>query len=192
MRGLIVTAAFAAFAVLGFSACGKEQENLARRAYTFPNSKALKSEWTIKTLPSGDTAMHGVAKEYYWGGSVKKSVVWKDGQKDGSAQAWYDNGGQQWQKSYDKGRKTGTWRLFYSDGNPWIVMAFNAQGMLEGKVQKWDRADPSQPKESTYAGGTCTSGDCTLLELPQVPEGAPQAAKVQITRDQEILADFLD
>lgn len=194
MRGFIAAVTLSAFAALGLSGCGSEEkENLARRIIYHPgNGKDIKVEWTINKLPNGDTLLHGPMKEYHRGGSNKKSVEWKHGRKDGTAQAWYENGRQQWLKSYKEGRKVSTWRLFFSDGNPWMVLHYNKEGALEGTVQRWDRQDPAQPKEAVYANGNCTSGDCNLLELPEAAEDLPPANKVQIARDREILADFLD
>lgn len=193
MRGFIAMAALSAFAILGFSGCASEEkENLARRIVYHPGGgQNIKLEWTINKLPNGDTLLHGVMKEYYWGGTVKKSVEWNSGKKHGTAQAWYDNGGQQWQKSYVEGKKVSTWRLFFSDGNPWMVLNYK-DNTLQDTVQKWDRQDPAQPKAAAFANGNCVSGDCTLLDLPQVTEETTPAAKVQINRDREIFADFLD
>jgi antitoxin component YwqK of YwqJK toxin-antitoxin module len=147
MKVSIVAAALAAFALTGFTGCGSEEkENLARRIVYHPgNSQSIKLEWTVKKLPGGDTALHGVMKEFYWGGANKKAVEYKDGLRDGTAQAWYDNGAQQWLKSYAKGRKVSVWRLFYSDGNPWLVVNHNKEGEIEGTVQKWDRMNPDTP-----------------------------------------------
>lgn len=194
MKGLTAMAALAAFLLLGLSGCGKdEKEDLRRRIVYHPgNSKSIQLEWTVKLHPNGDTSMHGAMKEYYWGGANKKSVEWKDGRKDGSAQAWYDNGSQQWIKSYEKGRKARTWRLFFSDGNPWMVMNFNKEGALEGQVQRWDRMDPGQVREATFANGNCASGDCNILALPEVTDETPPANRNAIARDREIMADFLD
>jgi hypothetical protein len=194
MRFLIASLAIATVALAGLSGCGKdEKEDLARRIVYHPGGgKDIRLEWTIKKLPAGDTALHGVMKEYYAGGANRKSVVYVDGLKDGSAQAWWEHGGQQWQKSYDKGKKARTWRLFYTDGNPWMVLAFNKEGFLEGTAQRWERDDPAQPKEAVFANGNCTSGDCNLLALPEATGDMPAANKLMVNRDREILADFLD
>lgn len=193
MKGFTALAALAVIALIGLPGCNKEEGKLAHRVVLHPGStNKIKLEWTIKQLPNNDTLIHGVMKEYYWSGSTKKSVEWKEGQKDGTAQAWYDNGSQQWMKSYDQGKKAKTWRLFYSDANPWMVMNYNKDGALEGTVQKWDRMDPGQPKEAVFANGNCTSGDCNILALPEVTEETPAANKNAIARDREIMADFLD
>jgi hypothetical protein len=194
MRFLIASLALAAVALAGLSGCGKdEKEDLARRIVYHPGGgKDIRLEWTIKKLPGGDTALHGVMKEYYPGGANRKSLVYVDGLKDGSAQAWWEHGGQQWQKSYEKGKKAKTWRLFYTDGNPWMVLPFDKEGNLDGTVQRWDRADPAQPKEAVYSKGNCTSGDCDILALPQATDVMPPATKLMVNRDREILADFLD
>jgi hypothetical protein len=186
IASIVLSLALAAF----LAGCGKE-ENLKRHIVLYPNSKNFKEEWTIKMLPNGDTVMHGVNKEYFWSGSTKKSVVWKDGKKDGSAQAWYDNGANMWQKSYDNGKKVSTWRLFYSNSHPWIVMSFK-NGGIDGKVQVWDKADIDNPKEATFANGACTAGDCGLLDLKQIAPDAAPADKAMITKDNDIIQDFLD
>ncbi len=195
MRFFVAAAALAAIAWGGLSGCGsKEKENLARRIVYHPgNSKSIKLEWTIKKLANGDTLLHGVMKEFYWGGADKKAVVYKDGKRDGTAQAWYDNGKQQWMKTYEKGRKASTWRLFYSDGGSWIVLNHDKEGNIDGTVRKWDRgADPEKPVEAVFTKGTCTSGDCRLLDPPEMTPDTPPQNKTQVERDREILADFLD
>lgn len=194
MRAFTAIATWVAITMLGLTGCGKDVEpNLARRIVYHPgNGKHIQLEWTINKLPNGDTLMHGVMKEYYWNGSNKKSVIWVDGKRDGSAQSWYDNGNQQWQKSYEKGNKVNTWRLFFPDGNPWIVLSHNKEGGLEGTVQRWDRFETATPKEAVFSKGSCVSGDCNILALPEVVETDPQPNKVQTAKDREILADFLD
>lgn len=197
MRSSIATLALSTVVLAGLvslSGCGgEEKENLQRRIVYHPgNAKSIRLEWTINLKPNGDTALHGVMKEYYWGGANKKAVVYKDGERDGTAQAWYENGNQQWQKSYEKGKKASTWRLFFSDGNPWMVMSFNKEGQLEGAVQRWDRMDPTLPKEAVFAAGNCSSGDCNILALPEVTEETLPQNKNAVLRDREILADFLD
>lgn len=189
MRIMVKIALGAVMAAM-FAGCGKE-ENLKRHIVLYPNSRNFKEEWTIKMLPNGDTLMHGVNKEYFWSGSTKKSVVWKEGKKDGSAQAWYDNGANKWQKTYDNGKKVATWRLFYPDGHAWIIAPFK-DGQLSGTVQVWDKADLDKPKEAAFANGACTTGDCNLLDPKPVPEDAAPADKTSITRDNESLAEFLD
>lgn len=185
----IPSLAWAALFSILLAACNKE-ENLKRRVVLYPNGKNFKEEWTVKILPNGDTLMHGVSKEYFWGGSTKKSVVWKDGKRDGSAQAWYDNGGAKWQKSYDAGKKVGTWRLFYANGHPW--MAINYQNdVMNGKVQVWDRDDAEAPVEAVFANGACNSGECGLLDQKPPAPNAPPPDKNQI-RDKDIVQDFMD
>ena len=194
MKVFLAAAVLVALALAGLSGCGSdEKDNLARRIVYHPgNGKNIKLEWTIKKLPNGDTLLHGVMKEHHLSGGDKKAVVYKDGLRDGTAQAWYDNGSQQWIKSYEKGKKVSTWRLFYSDGNPWLVLNHDKEGEIDGPVQKWDRMDPSTPIEAVYTKGSCASGDRHVLDLPEVtPETLPQN-KNQVARDREILADFLD
>lgn len=194
MKGFIATPALAALLALAgaaFQGCGKEERNLQRRIVYHPSSKNIKTEWIVDVKPNGDTALHGAVKDYYWSGSSRKSVVWADGVRDGSAQAWYENGDQMWQKNYVKGRKDGTWRLFYSDGKPWMVMAFDKEGRLEGEVKRWGR-NPDDPDVAVFAAGSCTAGKCDVLDLPEVPQGASNAEKKLIARDRDILAEFLD
>jgi hypothetical protein len=112
------------------------------------------------------------------------------GKKDGSAQAWYENGAVKWQKSYDDGDKKGTWRLFYLDGKPWIVVNY-VNDKLSGTVQVWDKSG-GEPKEAQFKDGSCQSGDCALLEAPVIPPDAPAADKVEATRSWEIVQDFLN
>ena len=182
--------ACAALAATIFLGCGKEEQNLKRQMVFFPNSKNFKQEWTIKMLPNGDTLMHGVAKEYFWNGSTAKSVVWKEGQRDGTAQAWYDNGRVKWQKSYDKGKRTNIWRLSYSDGRPWLVVIY-VEGGLTGKAQAWENG-VAEPKEAEFLKGSCVSGDCSILEPKLLPEAATPAEKTEAERVTATIQEFLD
>jgi hypothetical protein len=194
MKGFIarpVLAALLALAGAIFQGCGEEERNLKRRIVYHPNSKNIRTEWIVDVKPNGDTALHGAVKDYYWGGGSRKSVVWADGVRDGSAQAWYENGDQMWQKNYVKGRKDGTWRLFYSDGKPWMVMTFDKEGKLEGEVKRWGR-DSENPDVAAFSAGACASGNCNILALPEVPEEASTAEKKLIAKDLEILVEFLD
>ena len=194
MKGFIPKAVLPALLVLAGSAilgCGKEERNLQRRIVYHPNSKNIRTEWIVDVKPNGDTALHGAVKDYYWGGTNRKSVVWEDGVRHGAANAWYENGDPMWQKNYVKGRKDGTWRLFYSNGKPWMVMSFDKEGKLEGEVKRWG-GDPENPDVAIFSAGSCTTGNCNILELPEVPEGASAAEKKLVARDRETLAEFLD
>jgi hypothetical protein len=192
MRGL-VSIAIGALS-LALAGCS-EDVRLERRTVTYPNGKGVKEDWTFTRKPNGDTLEHGVHKKFFWNGNPSESVIWKMGKRDGSAQAWYDNGAAKWQKSYDNGEKQGTWRLFYLGGQPWIVVNYS-QDKLDGKAQVWSR-DGGDPKEAEFGQGNCKSGECGLLDLPEIPVADPAdstatAAKVEATRVREILKEFLD
>jgi hypothetical protein len=195
MKGFIAITVLAALAGSAFIGCGEEERNLKRRIVYHPSSKSISKsiqrEWTVDVKPNGDTLLHGAVKDYYWGGANRKSVVWVDGVRHGSSQAWYDNGGQQWQKNFIKGERDGTWRLFYSDANPWMVVEYK-NGKLEGTVKKWSRTEPNQPEEAVFSAGLCKSGNCNILDLPEATEEVSTADRNQISRDRDILVDFLD
>ena len=175
---------------LMLAACG-EDVKLERRTVTYPNGKSVKEDWTFYRKPNGDSAEQGVHRKFFWSGSTSESVIWKDGKRDGSAQAWYENGAVKWQKSYAMGQKTNTWRLSYRDGQPWIVAAYK-DDKLTGTVQVWDKADASKPKEAVFQAGNCVSGDCALLDAPILPADIPAGEKVEKTRDWEIVQGFLN
>ncbi len=175
---------------LMLAACG-EDVKLERRTVTYPNGKSVKEDWTFYRKPNGDSVAQGVHKKFFWSGSTSESVIWKDGKRDGSAQAWYENGAVKWQKSYAMGKRTNAWRLSYKDGQPWIVAAYK-DDKLDGTVQVWDKADASQPKEAVFKDGNCASGDCSLLDAPKLPDDIAPAQKVEKTRAWEIVKDFLD
>lgn len=183
----IAGGAIVLFAIAG---CGGDDVRLERRTVTYPNGKGVKEDWTFTRKPNGDTLEHGVHKKFFWNGNPSESVVWKMGKRDGSAQAWYDNGAAKWQKSYDNGAKQGTWRLFYPDGHPWIVAPFD-KDKLQGKVQVWGKTG-GDPKEADFDHGACKSGDCALLEAPTAPPDASAADKTEANRTGEALKDFLD
>jgi hypothetical protein len=172
------------------SGCGDEPQ-LERRTVTYPNGKSVSEDWTFIRKPNGDTLRHGVHKKFFWNGNTSESVIWKMGQKDGSAQAWYDNGAVKWQKSYAEGKKQGTWHLFYQDGHPWIVAHYD-KDHLTGTLQVWDKADATEPKTAEFANGSCTSGECNLLEAPVLPPDIPAGEKVEKTRAWDIVKGFLD
>jgi hypothetical protein len=193
MRGPISIAlpVAAAFAIaMVFTGCGDDIK-LERRSVTYPNGKSVKEDWTFIRKPNGDSLEHGVHKKFFWSGGTSESVIWKMGKRDGSAQAWYENGAVKWQKNYDAGKKQGTWRLFYKDGHPWIITEYD-KDMLVGTVQFWDKSGETEPKTAQYANGTCQSGACNLLEAPILPEDVTATEKVEITRDWDIIKEFLD
>jgi hypothetical protein len=202
MRGLVSIALGALSLVL--AGCG-EEVRLERRTVTYPNGKGVKEDWTFTRKPNGDTLEHGVHKKFFWNGNPGESVVWKMGKRDGSAQAWYDNGAAKWQKSYVKGEKQGDWRLFFLDGQPWIVVGWD-KDKLHGKAKVWSKTG-GDPREAEFDHGNCKSGDCALLELPpELPPEAPAAeapatddapnaaaaARIEAARVRNILRDFLD
>lgn len=170
--------------------CGKEVK-LERRAVKFPNGKSIKEDWTITRSPNGDTLEHGVHRKFFWNGNTEESVIWKMGKRDGSAQAWYESGELKWQKTYEDGKKKGTWRLFYRDGQPWITAIYEMDA-LKGPVEVWDKSGAEAPRKAEFANGSCVSGDCALLDAPVIPPEITPAEKVALTRDWEIVRAFLE
>jgi hypothetical protein len=200
MRGLVSIAIGALSLTL--AGCG-EDVRLERRTVTYPNGRGVKEDWTFTRKPNGDTLEHGVHKKFFWNGNPAESVIWKMGKRDGSAQAWYENGAAKWQKSYDNGEKQGTWRLFYMDKQPWIVVNY-AKDKLDGKAEVWGKTG-GDPKEAEFVQGNCKSGDCALLEAPpelaaKSPTDTPTdtladtttAGRVEAARVREMLKEFLD
>ncbi len=188
MKGLPALALGSAL-LFGLFGCGEELR-LERRTVTYPNGKSVREDWTFTRKPNGDTLEHGVHKKFFWNGSASESVIWKLGKKDGSAQAWYENGAVKWQKSYDNGAKQGTWRLSYLDGKPWIVTNY-AKDQLNGEVQYWGK-DGSDVKAGQYLNGSCQSGECALLDAPILAPDATAADSVEARRSWEIVKEFLD
>ena len=186
----LAAASLALALALALSGCG-EDIKLERRTITYPNGKSVREDWTFYRKPNGDSLEHGVHKKFFWSGATSESVIWKEGKRDGSAQAWYENGSVKWQKSYDKGKKQGTWRLSYKDGHPWMVIVHD-KDLIVGEVQVWDKSGAPDPKTATYANGSCQSGACNLLEAPVIPPDITAAEQVELTRDWEIVKDFLD
>jgi antitoxin component YwqK of YwqJK toxin-antitoxin module len=132
-----------------------------------------------------------VHKKFFWSGSTSESVIWKEGKRDGSAQAWHENGAVKWQKTYAMGKRIQTWRLSFKDGSPWIVAPFS-DDKLNGTVQVWDKAAAAQPKEAVFKEGDCASGDCALLDPPVLPVDIPAGEKVEKTREWDLVREFLD
>lgn len=187
MKGLISLAAIFAILIIG---CGKEPTPEYRIVY-YPNKKNVKEEWSIIRTPRGDTLEQGVHKQYFWNGTTSSSEVWKQGKREGSAQAWYDNGAVKWQKSYAEGKRQGTWRLSYKDGHPWMVVTYD-KDVLDGKAQVWGKDDAVQSKEAAFAKGNCVSGECALLEVAPNPADTSAAAKVEFNRTRETVEGFLN
>ncbi|MEO7427039.1 MAG: hypothetical protein ABI036_17760, partial [Fibrobacteria bacterium] len=180
-------------AALLLTACGDDVQ-LERRTVTYPNGKSVREDWTFYRKPNGDSIAQGVHKKFFWSGSTSESVIWKEGKRDGSAQAWYENGLVKWQKSYDMGKRIKTWRLTYKDGQPWIIAAFKDDKLMD-TVKVWDKDGTPEPKTAVFKDGTCVSGDCALLDAPVLPADTSAAAvteKVEKTRDWEIVSEFLD
>jgi hypothetical protein len=191
MKAFVSSLSLAFALALILTACGDEV-NLERRTVTYPNGKSVREDWTFYRKPNGDSLAHGVHKKFFWSGSTSESVIWKDGKRDGSAQAWYENGAVKWQKSYAMGKRINTWRLTYKDSQPWIVATFK-DDKLTGPVQVWDKVDALQPKEAVFQDGTCASGDCALLDPPVLPaDSAAAKERLEKTRAWEIVKDFLD
>ncbi|GEM_PF-1868145 len=187
----LATAAFAAFVIIfAFSGCG-EDIKLERRTVTYPNGKSVREDWTFIRRTNGDSLEHGVHKKFFWSGAVSESVIWKFGKRDGSAQAYYENGSVKWQKSYVDGKKQGTWRLSYKDGHPWMVTNYD-KDQLSGVVQVWDKSGAAEPKSAQFTKGACTTGDCALLDAPAVPSDVTATEKVEMTRNWDMVKEFLD
>jgi hypothetical protein len=190
----IFRSALGAAAALSLAAllagCGDDLK-LERRSITYPNGKSVREDWTFIRKPNGDSLEHGVHRKFFWSGATSESVIWKMGKRDGSAQAWYENGSVKWQKSYDNGKKQGTWRLSYKDGHPWIVMTYE-KDLIVDTVKVWDKSGAPDPKTAQYSNGSCTSGECNLLEKPAAPADTGAAAKLELDRDWDIIREFLD
>jgi hypothetical protein len=189
MKGCFSIAASVASALL-LVACGKDPIPEYRIVY-YPNKKNVKEEWSIIRTPRGDTLEQGVHKQYFWNGSTSQSEIWKQGKREGSAQAWYETGAVKWQKSYDGGKRQGTWRLFYKEGHPWITLTYD-KDMLSGKVQVWDKTESTEPKEANYTNGSCVSGECSVLEAQPAPPTATPADITDRARTKEIIDAFLN
>ncbi|MDQ3001106.1 MAG: hypothetical protein M3Y08_07580 [Fibrobacterota bacterium] len=168
--------------------CGDEPQ-IERRTINYPNGKSVSEDWTFVRQPNGDTTKHGVHKKFFWNGNTSESVIWKMGQRDGSAQAWYENGAVKWQKSYQEGKKHRTWHLFYQDGHPWIVAHYD-KDLLTGTVQVWDKVDATEARSAEFANGACKSGDCALLEPSVLPPDIPAGEMVEMTRAWDIVKEF--
>ena len=187
MRGII---AFGVWIGLMLTGCGEEPKLEKRRVF-YPNKQAVLEEYAITRTKSGDTLLQGVRREYFWDGTTKQSVIWKDGKRHGSAQAWYDGGNVKWQKVFQEGMKTGTWRLYFKGGKPWVVLNY-ADDKLNGAAQVWNRESGEGPKEATFTNGACASGDCGLLDPAALPEGATPEQTIDFNRQADLLREFLE
>jgi hypothetical protein len=181
--GISLAALFAVY-LMG---CGKEPIPEYRIVY-YPNKKNVKEEWSIIRTPRGDTLQHGVHKQYFWNGTPAQSEVWKQGKRQGSAQAWYESGEVKWQKNYVDNKPDGTWRLNRKGGQPWEVINFD-KGLIDGTVQIWDKADAGMVKEAVFAKGNCVSGECGLMDFPAISSDTGAVA-IEMARDREIVEAF--
>ncbi len=190
MKGYILNKIQLAALILGSILvvnCTKDPIPEFRIVY-FPNKKNIKEEWSIVRTPRGDTLEQGVHKLFYWDGAAAQSEVWKQGKREGSSQAWYENGGTKWLKHYVAGRPDGLWRLNRQDGQPWEVRNY-ANGFLNGPLQVWDNSSPSVLKEAIFTKGNCTSGDCGLLDFP-IPPSDTGVVATEMARDRAIIEAF--
>jgi len=144
-----------------FSACTKEIV-LEKRVVLHPN-KAIWKIWSIQKTPQGDTLIQGAFKEFYWDGAPAISTEYKNGEKDGTGQAWYESGATKWTKQYEHDRRVGNWHLFSKDGRNMMEVAFKA-GLMDGAMKIWDRNDSSQVTVSKYQHGKCQEGGCGALD----------------------------
>jgi len=173
----------------GLLACSEEKK-LERRVVLHPN-KAVWKEWNIERTPKGDTLIQGPYKEFFWNGSPAQSTLYKDGKKEGSSQAWYDNNALKWAKVYAADKPTAEWHLYTREGRAWMTIAFNDKGQIEGKVKAWDRVDASTIYDAEFKGGECVSGDCAVLN-PVIPDDLPESSKSVLLKDKETVSAFLE
>ena len=195
MKACIPIAALFAILVMG---CQKEPIPEYRFVY-YPNKKNVKEEWSIIRTPRGDTMEQGIHKQYYWDGGTAQSEIWKQGKRDGSAQAWYEGGQVKWQKTYAAGKREKTWRLFRKDGKPWLVITYENDAM-HGPVQVWGEENMTPPdgsagdgpsEEAVFSKGNCVSGECALLEF-EVAAADTGAAFLEFQRNSLIVAGFMN
>ncbi len=173
-----------------FLACEKEPKPEFRIVY-YPDKQNIKEEWSSIRLPNGDTLEHGNHRKHYKMGQVSESDVWVKGVRNGTSQAWYEDGGTKWQRNYVNGKKEGTFRLNFVGGHPWMVVNY-VDNRIEGKVQVWDREDVTTPREAVFTKGNCSSGDCGLFDAPPASaETSPEKMVLQ-KRANEIVQAFLN
>lgn len=189
-KAKLATLTLLSLSVLFFFGCEKPPIPEYRIVY-YPNKKNIKEEWSIVRTPRGDTMEHGTHKTYNWDGSVATSAVWKQGKKDGSSQAWYESGTEQWQKFYKEGKRQGKWRLVYKEGNPWINVNYS-EDKLNGKAQSWNRGDSTKTKEAIYNNGNCISGDCSVLDVPAPSQDTSTAVQAEIKKVTGTITTFLE
>jgi hypothetical protein len=187
MKAYISLAALFAVAFIG---CTKEPMPEYRIVY-YPNKKNVKEEWSIVRTPRGDTLEQGTHKHYFWDGAVAQSEIWKQGKREGTALAWYENATPKWQRKFEGGMRQGMWRLFYKDGNPWLVANYD-KDLLNGPVHVYDKQDSTMKKEAIFTAGNCVSGDCTLLEFAPAPVDTAAKVNIEQANEREILEDFLN
>ena len=166
-----------------FSACTKEAP-LVQRVILHPNRSIWKS-WFIQQMPKGDTVLQGAYKEFYWNGSPAEVTQYRDGAKDGSSQAWYDNGSTQWSKTYARGKRAGIWRLYTSDGRTRLEVPFE-EDLIHGIVKIWDPHDTASVRPAKYLKGACVDGACAALDslqdAPHTPRGAGKRPDADLVR----------
>ena len=144
--------------------CSKDAP-LEQRTILHPN-KSIWKKWTIQRTPQGDTLIHGAYKEFYWNGSPAQSTEYKYGIRQGTSQAWYDNGNSKWTKVYRENKREGIWRLYSSNGLPLMEVNFK-DGLLHGPFRVWDKIDTSVVVEAEYLNGQCFKGACGAMDSVQ-------------------------
>ncbi len=147
-----------------------QEAKLEPRVIMHPN-KSIWKKWSIQRTPQGDTLIQGPYKEFYWDGSPSQSTEYKDGLRQGSSDAWYENGKSKWTKMYDQNKKVGIWRLYSANGYPNLEVHF-AEGLMDGSLKIWDVTDSTSFVEAQFTKGQCSGGACNALDSVRNVKGS--------------------
>ncbi len=93
---------------------------------------------------SSETFVSGVKKGpykiWYANGNLMKEgtlVGFKGDKEDGLYKEYYEGGELKYEYHYEKGRKVGTWKSWYENGQQWTQRIFK-NNVLDGEVLVWD------------------------------------------------------
>ncbi len=143
-------------------ACSKKEE-LKKHISYYSDGRAIREEWSEKITPTGEVK-HGTQILNYKNWTHQEMIQWKDGQKEGVSQAWYESGTLKWEKYYTAGKKNGKWMLYYPHGGRAVILNYE-NDFLDGESRLWAFSGDSVGVPAVFKKGACQSGNCLAFEV---------------------------
>ena len=109
----------------------------------------------------------GVANSYYEIGTIKSSVILKDGKPDGPFLMYYENGTLKVECLYDNGKAVGYLKGYYENGTRYYKMPYTDS--KEDGVQFWYYENGDLKSEITKKDGVILSSECWNEDGNKIP-----------------------